>query len=125
MSISFKKINVNVDLENEQRLKVSGGFKVRGREDTYLRLHEKEVSDPVQFAKGFLAGALYAKDVNIEDAVFFPADVASEVNTSAEAVYCFSIFIDGEQYYDFETHFEPKEFYNSRKDNRGVRSVWK
>ena len=114
MNQGFKKISVDVHLEKEQRLQVYGGFKVRGREDTYLRVHEKEVTDPVQFAKGFLAGALYVKGVRIEDVVFFPADTKCQANLPAEAVYCFSIFIDGEQYYEFETHFECKETYNNR-----------
>lgn len=101
---NYKEVKIDVDIHESQSKSTMGGFVIRGSDRSYYKVPKSEVHDPLEFAKGFLHGALFARGLLLEDVVFFPADSIEYIHKSGKAVYCFEY----EDHYEFETHFAKK-----------------
>lgn len=108
--VEVKEINIDITVEKSQLTSISGGLKVYGPDDSYYAILKSEVTNPAEFAKGFLHGALFSVGLRLDEVVFHPADTLDHINTLAKPVYCFEYRgLNGEDYYEFETHFSKKQ----------------
>lgn len=107
---NLKEININIEVpESQLDFGLSKGFAPHGSSQSHYKTLKSSVSDPVEFGKGFLYGALFSKTLRLDQVVFHKTEGGMLVGADPKPVYCFEYKdLDGKEYYEFETCFSKK-----------------